>query len=247
MQPSFAMTGSGSNARQKLLLSAAVLVLFVTVLCCATTQTRVVSAKRTNGKLRKQQHEVENSGRGNTAGVEAKFRLQTAHNAEEVQEHVRGLLVEGGRSDRSIVVVGTGGRAAAAMREVERPKASGEAAASRWRMQANIVDISTLARVEISMAKLGSHRGSGKGRNGWLYAAVSGVGIVGMFAAIVGAMIGLWLDEASEDGEEEDQFCYWDVADGEIETSAGPIAAVGAEREEHYMQMRAAGGLFYSE
>jgi hypothetical protein len=241
------MTGSESKARHQLLLSAVVLVLFITVLCCATTPTRVASAKRTRGKLRKQHKEVENSGRENTDDVEAKFRLQTARNAEEVQEHIRVLLVEDGRSERSIVVAGTGARAAAAMREGERPKASVEAAANRWMLQANIVDISTVARVEISMAKLGSHRGSGKGRNGWLYAAVSGVGIVGMFAAIVGAMIGLWLDEASEDGEEEDQFCYWDVAEAEIETSAGLVAAVGAEREEHYMQMRAAGGLLYSE
>jgi hypothetical protein len=94
--------------------------------------------------------------------------------------------------------------------------------------------------MEMTVARLGLYRGHGRRRARAAYAAVSAVGVMGMFAAIVGAMLGVWLDEACEDGDEEDGFSYWD--DGEWDLDGD----LGWEREEHYAGMREVGGLLYS-
>jgi hypothetical protein len=100
--------------------------------------------------------------------------------------------------------------------------------------------VSARSRMEMTVARLGLYRGHGRRRARAAYAAVSAVGVMGMFAAIVGAMLGVWLDEACEDGDEEDGFSYWD--DGEWDLDGD----LGWEREEHYAGMREVGGLLYS-
>lgn len=54
------------------------------------------------------------------------------------------------------------------------------------------------------------------------------VGILGMFAAVTGALFGPWL---ADDDEEEDLFQFWDR--GEDERKAG-----AREREERYALLR---------
>lgn len=95
--------------------------------------------------------------------------------------------------------------------------------------------VRTQSQIEMTIAKLSHYKGRGSKASRLVYAAVSTVGVMGMFAAIVGTMLGVWLDEACEDADDEDIFSYWD--DGEWD-HAGDL---GWEREEHYAGMREVG------
>jgi hypothetical protein len=83
----------------------------------------------------------------------------------------------------------------------------------------------------LTLARLRAHKGPASHRHRLAQALVSAVGIVGMFAAIVGAMLGLWLEEAGDsDDDGEDGFRYWDVSE------SGPHDS--AAREEQYLLLR---------
>lgn len=96
------------------------------------------------------------------------------------------------------------------------------------------------SQIEMTVSKLSLYKGRGTRTSRFVYAAVSTIGVMGMFSAIVGAMLGVWLDEACDDGDDEDGFAYWD--DGEWDTEGD----LGWEREEHYAGMREVGCLLYS-
>lgn len=86
------------------------------------------------------------------------------------------------------------------------------------------------AQAELTVARLAAFRGSGTATARGAHAFVSALGVLGMFAAIVGAMLGLWLDEAGDgDDDDADGFCYWE---------SDMDADDGAEREAHYGVMR---------
>lgn len=99
--------------------------------------------------------------------------------------------------------------------------------------------VSTQARVEMTVARLGIGRAKGKLQKRGVFAAVSGMGVIGMYAAIVGAMVGVWLEEVNEDADDDDGFSYWDNIEDTEED-------MGRERERHYGGMREVGGLLYS-
>lgn len=56
------------------------------------------------------------------------------------------------------------------------------------------------------------------------------LGILGMFAAIVGALLGPCLADTGDDDADEDRFCYW-AQDGDDEP-------LGQEREHIYASLR---------
>jgi hypothetical protein len=95
-------------------------------------------------------------------------------------------------------------------------------------------------RLEITVAKLGLYKGRGNPASTVVYAVVSTIGVMGMFAAIVGAMLGVWLDDASADADDEDRYSYWDNGEWDIE------GELGWEREYYYSGMREVGCLLYS-
>lgn len=99
--------------------------------------------------------------------------------------------------------------------------------------------VSTQARIEMTVARLGIERGKKRLPKRGVFAAVSGIGVVGMYAAIVGAMLGVWLDEVSEDADDADGYSYWDCGEGADNEA-------GWEREDHYAGMREVGGQLYS-
>lgn len=96
------------------------------------------------------------------------------------------------------------------------------------------------SHIEMTVSKLNLYKGRGTPASRLVYATVSTFGVMGMFSAIVGAMLGVWLDEACDDADDDDGFAYWD--DGEWDTEGD----LGWEREDHYSGMREVGCLLYS-
>lgn len=96
------------------------------------------------------------------------------------------------------------------------------------------------SQIEMTVSKLNLYKGRGTPASRFVYATVSTFGVMGMFSAIVGALLGVWLDEACDDADDDDGFAYWD--DGEWDTEGD----LGWEREDHYSGMREVGCLLYS-
>lgn len=112
----------------------------------------------------------------------------------------------------------------------------------RWAPAKNLwtnETVSDQSRIEMRVAKVGEYRGRSPGLSRVSYALVSGVGVMGMFAAIVGSMLGVWLDETTDESEDSDGYCFWD--DGEWDIGGD----VGWEREQHYAGMRELGSLLH--
>lgn len=89
---------------------------------------------------------------------------------------------------------------------------------------------STAQSLRFSIIRLASYDGSGRGFARYAHITVSMLGILGMFAAIVGALLGPCLAGTGEDDMDEDRFCYW-AQDGDDEPC-------GREREEIYANLR---------
>lgn len=104
----------------------------------------------------------------------------------------------------------------------------------------NLTLVNLQSQIEMTVSKLNLYKGRGTSASRVVYAAVSTFGVMGMFSAIVGAMLGVWLDEACDDADDDDGFAYWD--DGEWDTEGD----LGWEREDHYSGMREVGCLLYS-
>jgi hypothetical protein len=100
------------------------------------------------------------------------------------------------------------------------------------------VPVSERARAELVLARLRAFKGPVRARSRGVHALVSAVGIVGMFAAIAGAMLGLWLDEAIDSEDEGECFSYWDVTE--------PSLLESVSREEQYGIIRG-GECFYGD
>lgn len=81
------------------------------------------------------------------------------------------------------------------------------------------------------MLRLSHFSGSGKGFARIAHVVVSLVGIIGMFSAIVGALIGPWLADTGEDGMDEDRFAYWVRPDDDDERDD---RTCGLAREDKY-------------
>jgi hypothetical protein len=118
---------------------------------------------------------------------------------------------------------------------LEAGKSRGRSSASNKFPRSFVVDpaksVSGHTLTLLTLARLRAHKGPLSHRHRLAQALVSSVGIVGMFAAIVGAMLGLWLDEAGDSDEDgDDGFRYWDVSD------SGPHDS--AAREEQYLLLR---------
>lgn len=79
------------------------------------------------------------------------------------------------------------------------------------------------------MSRLSSYPGPGRGPSRVIHAFVSMIGILGMFAAVTGALFGPWIAEGEED---EDGFQFWDTCEGEYGKETG------CEREEQYRLLR---------
>jgi hypothetical protein len=235
------------DAQRRLIFGVIVLILVIAVFRSAKTRTRNLSGTKSRGKFRQgQEKTMADSGAHHEGEGSVMFRQLAAQDAEKGQrDWVRVLVADGGSTmNWLLAAAATSGPTAirrhwniiCAMRYKE----------TKVKIRTIYSNVSTQARVETSIARLGSYRGRVRKRDGWVFAGVSGIGIVGMFSAIVGAMIGLWLDEASEDADDGDHFCFWEEA-----TSHGnersDIDDIGAEREEHYSNMRAAGCLLYSD
>lgn len=95
--------------------------------------------------------------------------------------------------------------------------------------------VSSKIRAMIIIARLGVHDKATSSRSKRIANAfVSGIGISGMFAALVGALFGTWLDETRRDSAQEGyMFVFWDKSD--------PFEDEGEEREEYYAPMRESG------
>jgi hypothetical protein len=101
-----------------------------------------------------------------------------------------------------------------------------------------VESVSERERAELVLARLRAFKGPIRARCRGVQALVSAVGVVGMFAAIAGAMLGLWLDEAIESEDEGECFSYWD------DTDDSPLESIF--REEHYGIIRG-GECFYGD
>lgn len=97
--------------------------------------------------------------------------------------------------------------------------------------------VSDQARIEMRITRAGEYRGRSPGLSRVSYALVSGVGVMGMFAAIVGSMLGVWLDETTDESDDGDSYCFWDDGEWDVDDDAG------WEREQHYAGMRELGSL----
>lgn len=90
-----------------------------------------------------------------------------------------------------------------------------------------------LQRVQHVVARLSFYDGYGNGNAGFTHVGVSVVGIVGMFAAIVGALLGPWLADGGDEGMDEDGFSFWAGDDDEAD-----VRLCGRAREERLWMVR---------
>lgn len=113
---------------------------------------------------------------------------------------------------------------------------------AQWSFEIQPLDtrrVSAQARIEMRIAKAGVYRGLSPGVSRFANAFVSGLGVMGMFSAIVGSMLGVWLDETADHSDDSDGYCYWDYEEWDVDGD------VGWEREQHYAGMRELGSLIH--
>lgn len=90
--------------------------------------------------------------------------------------------------------------------------------------------LSTAQSLRFSIIRLANYDGAGRGFACYAHIAVSMLGILGMFAAIVGALLGPSLADTDDDDSDEDRFRYW-AQDGDDEPC-------GQKREQIYASLR---------
>lgn len=97
--------------------------------------------------------------------------------------------------------------------------------------------LSNTQRTKHVLRRLSFYEGDGRGLARFTNVLVSVVGIFGMFAAVIGALLAPWLVEAENLTSEDDRFVYWvransDDDDDDEDHVHGPF------REEKYSLLR---------
>ncbi|KAI0561430.1 hypothetical protein FGB62_82g063 [Gracilaria domingensis] len=100
--------------------------------------------------------------------------------------------------------------------------------------QTSLVKLSQRQRVQHILQRLSRFDGRARGSVRIVHACVAMIGILGMFSAILGALVAPWLNETGDDGLEEDRFSYW-VTD---EDDQFDDRCCGVAREQRYWLVR---------
>jgi len=96
------------------------------------------------------------------------------------------------------------------------------------------LQITTWQRVWMIIFRLSIYEGNGCGFARVAHVAVSIIGILGMFSAILGAVLGQWVTDPRDDALEEESFAYW-VVEEDDEDGDGTCGSI---REEQYKLLR---------
>lgn len=96
--------------------------------------------------------------------------------------------------------------------------------------------LSNSQRAKHVLRRLSYYEGDGKGFARFTNIVVSVVGIFGMFAAVVGALLAPWLVEAGNLSSEDDRFVYWVRSDSDEDDDEDRVH--GPSREEKYNLLR---------
>lgn len=98
--------------------------------------------------------------------------------------------------------------------------------------------VSDVQRIRHVLRRLSFYQGAGRGFARAVHVAVSLIGIFGMFAAIVGALLAPWMTEAGNSVVDDDQFVYWIRADDREDSDDEHPRACGTYREESFAILR---------
>eukprot|EP00177_Eucheuma_denticulatum_P008073 GFKZ01014708.1.p1 GENE.GFKZ01014708.1~~GFKZ01014708.1.p1 ORF type:complete len:148 (+),score=10.73 GFKZ01014708.1:328-771(+) len=90
--------------------------------------------------------------------------------------------------------------------------------------------LSTGELLRFSIIRLAGYEGSGRGLSRYTHLALSMLGILGMFAAIVGALLGPCLADTSDHDIDEDNYFFWAQEDD--------LLRCGLDREQLYARLR---------
>lgn len=97
--------------------------------------------------------------------------------------------------------------------------------------------LSNSQRAKHVLRRLSYYEGEGRGIARFTNILVSVIGIFGMFAAVVGALLAPWLVEAGNLSSEDDQFVYW-VRSNNDDDDDDEDRVHGPYREEKYNLLR---------
>lgn len=100
--------------------------------------------------------------------------------------------------------------------------------------------MSDLQRIKHVLIRLSYYNGGGRGSARILHIVVSLIGIYGMFAAVMGALLAPWLVEAGNSILDDDQFVYWARPDEDDDSGDGNVyqRACGPYRERKFALVR---------
>lgn len=122
------------------------------------------------------------------------------------------------------------GEVAAAMRVAPHLSSS----AHKSDDESTLPELTQRQRIRHILQRLSRFEGSGRPSVRVVHAAVSMIGVLGMFSAIVGAIVGPWVADTADDTIDEDRFSYWVREDDDEDDER----CCGVLREERYWLVR---------
>lgn len=98
--------------------------------------------------------------------------------------------------------------------------------------------LSDLSRIRHVLRRLSFYDGPTRRRARFVHMAVSLIGIFGMFAAVIGALLTPWLAEAGNSVLDDDTFVFWVNADDDDDDEDDVHRACGPYRENKFALLR---------
>lgn len=98
--------------------------------------------------------------------------------------------------------------------------------------------LTDLSRIRYVLRRLSFHNGPKRRRARFVHMTVSLIGIFGMFAAVIGALLTPWLAEAGNSVLDDDTFAFWVNADDDDDDDDDVHRACGPYRENKFALLR---------